>query len=164
MLQDLRFALLLIVKDRWYSAVAIIALSLGIGVNATVFTLVNAVLIRGLPYKDSAQLYVLGTLRKDNPRAGGVSLPDFREWQEAKSFTGIAASSGDAVNLSGDGSAPQQISSARMSANAFSLIAQQPLFGRDFSPADESAGGERVAILGHKLWKSRYAEDRGVLG
>ena len=78
MLRDLRFALHLIVKDRWYSSVAIVALSLGIGVNATVFTLVNAVLIRGLPYKDSQQLYILGSQRKDNPRAGGLSYLDFR--------------------------------------------------------------------------------------
>src|SRR5215212_5783935 len=119
MLQDLRFALHLIVKDRWYSAVAIVALSLGIGVNATVFTLVNAVLIRGLPYKDSAQLYVIGPQRKDNPRAGGMSLPDLRDWQEARSFSGIAASTGEPGNLSGDGSAPVQVSSSRITANAF---------------------------------------------
>ena len=81
MLKDLRFALHLIVKDRWYSGVAILALSLGIGVNATVFTMVNAVLIRGLPFKDSSRLYMLSVQRKDSPRPGPSSLPDFRDWQ-----------------------------------------------------------------------------------
>ncbi len=165
MLRDLRFALHLIVKDRWYSSVAIVALSLGIGVNATVFTLVNAVLIRGLPYKDSQQLYILGSQRKDNPRAGGLSYLDFREWQsQSRTFSGIAAMSGNGVNISGDGVAPQQASGAMMSANAFSVLGQPVLFGRDFLPSDEAPGAERVVIIGHKLWKNRYAEDRNVLG
>ena len=69
MLRDLRFALHLIAKERWYSAVAIVALALGIGVNATVFTLVNAILIRGLPYQDSAHLYMLGSQRQNGDRA-----------------------------------------------------------------------------------------------
>jgi len=72
MLKDLRYALHIIAKDRWYSAVAVVALSLGIGVNATVFTLVNAVLIRGLPYKDSSRLYVLSSQRQ-NDQNDGVS-------------------------------------------------------------------------------------------
>src|SRR5260370_28013075 len=71
MLRDLRFSLHLLVKDRWYSAVAIVALSLGIGLNATVFTLVNAVLIRGLPFNDSGSLYMLGAPRQGESRGGG---------------------------------------------------------------------------------------------
>ena len=82
MLRDLRFALHLLAKDRWYSAVAIVALALGIGVNATVFTLVNAVLIRGLPFKDSGQLYMLGSLRARRAASGGsVSYADFQDWR-----------------------------------------------------------------------------------
>ena len=165
MLKDFRFAIHLIVKDRWYSAVAILALSLGIGLNATVFTLVNAVLIRGLPYKDSHQLYVLGTWRKDNPRAGGMSYPDFRDWQaETKTFSVLSAASSGGANLSGDGVAPQQVNSASLTSNTFAMLVQPPLFGRDFMAADEQPGAERVAIIGYKLWKSRYAEDRNVLG
>jgi putative ABC transport system permease protein len=164
-IRDLRFALHLIAKDRWYSAVAIIALSLGIGVNATVFTLVNAVLIRGLPYKDAHQLYMLSVTRKDNPRPGGVSLLDFREWQaQSKSFSGMAAGANGASNLSGDGVAPQQAAGALMTWNAFSLLGEPPMLGRDFQPADEQPGAERVVIIGYKLWKSRYAEDRNVVG
>ncbi len=80
MLRDLRFALHLLAKDRWYSTVAVVALALGIGVNATVFTLVNAVLIRGLPFKDSGRLYMLGSLRAADKDAsgGGLAYADFR--------------------------------------------------------------------------------------
>src|SRR4051794_19623522 len=102
MLQDLRFALHLIVKDRWYSVVAIVALALGIGVNATVFTLVNAVLIRGLPYKDSAKLYMLSSQPQKGGRAG-VSALDLQEWKaQVKSFTGIGAFTGAGGNISDD--------------------------------------------------------------
>ena len=165
MLRDLRFALHLIVKDRWYSAVAIVALSLGIGLNATVFTLVNAVILRGLPYKDAQQLYVIGALRKDNPRPGDISLPELRDWQaQSKSFAGLAGTSDHDVTLSGDGIAPQAAQDADLTANTFSLLSQPLLFGRDFLPSDEQPGAERVAIIGYKLWKTRYTEDRHVLG
>jgi putative ABC transport system permease protein len=81
MLQDLRFALRLLVKERWFSGVAIVALALGIGLNATVFTLVNAVLIRGLPFKDSQDLYMLSWQHKRGGRTG-VSPLEFREWRD----------------------------------------------------------------------------------
>ena len=82
MLRDLRFAIHLMIKDRWYSAVAIVALALGIGLNATVFTLVNAILIRGLPYEDSPRLYMLGSQRQNGDR-NSVSVADLQDWRTA---------------------------------------------------------------------------------
>ena len=111
MLRDLRFALHLIVKDRWYSAVAIVALALGIGLNATVFTLVNAVLIRGLPFKDSASLYMLGSVKQGEGGNGGssVSLADLEDWRsQSRTFAGLAGFSNNGANLSDETSAPQQ--------------------------------------------------------
>src|SRR5258705_751635 len=100
MFRDLRYAFHLMVKDRWYSAVAIVALALGIGVNATVFTLVNAILIRGLPYEDSAQLYMLGSQKKDGERSS-VSAADLQDWRtQAKAFAGFAAFSNNGLNVS----------------------------------------------------------------
>ena len=164
MLKDLRFALHLIVKDRWYSAVAIIALALGIGVNATVFTLVNAVLLRGLPYKDSAKLYMLSSQRLQGGRSG-VSPQDLADWREqAKSFTGLAAFSGTGGNISDDRAAPQSVRAMRLSPNVFSLLGQQPLFGRDFAPGDDAPGAERVVLLGYSVWKNRYGDDRSIIG
>src|SRR6188508_816043 len=93
LLQDLRFALRLLVKDRWFSAVAIGALALGIGVNATVFTLVNAVLIRGLPFPEADRLFVLGVKPPTSTRGGEtISYPDLVEWRSAlTSYESLAA-------------------------------------------------------------------------
>jgi putative ABC transport system permease protein len=164
MLKDLKYALHLIIKDRWYSAVAVVALALGIGLNATVFTLVNAVLVKGLPYKDSNQLYMLSSQRQQGGRSG-VSPFDLEDWRsEVKSFTGLAAFSGTGGNIADDRAAPQSVRGMRLTPNVFSLLGQQPLFGRDFAPGDDSPGAERVIILGYQLWKNRYGDDRSVIG
>ena len=164
MLRDLRYAFHLMVKDRWYSAVSIVALALGIGVNATVFTLVNAILIRGLPYLDSARLYMLGSQNKDGIR-WDVSALDFQDWRsQAKTFVGLAAFNNNGVNVSDDRSAPQNARSASITANAFPLLALHPVIGRNFTPQDERSGAESVTIIGHAMWRSRYGEDRGILG
>ena len=164
MLKDLRFALHLIAKDRWYSAVAIIALALGIGVNATVFTLVNAVLLRGLPYKDSGRLYMLSSQRQQGGR-DAVSPFDLEDWKaEAKSFTGIAAFANAGANIADDRAAPQSVRAVRLTPNVFALLGQQPLFGRDFAPGDDAPGAERVVLIGYTLWKTRYGDDRSIVG
>ena len=164
MLRDVRFALHLMVKERWYSAVAIVALALGIGVNATVFTLVNAVLIKGLPFKDSGRLYMLTLQNKTGGRTG-VSYADLQDWRaQMRTFVGLGSFSGNTMNLSDDRSAPQQARGQMVSANTFALLGQQPLLGRDFAPGDDRKGAEPVAIIGYTIWKTRYAEDRNVLG
>src|SRR5437868_13658946 len=107
MLRDLRYAFHLMIKDRWYSAVAIVALALGIGVNATVFTLVNAILIRGLPYQDSARLYTLGSQDKDKNRVGVAAL-DLQDWRtQSKTYVGLPACNNNCVNVDDDRSARQ---------------------------------------------------------
>src|SRR6185295_739616 len=162
--KDLRYAFRMIAKERWYSAVAVLALSLGIGLNATVFTLVNAVLIKGLPYKDSDKLYMVASQRKDASRSS-VSYPDYEDWKaQQRSFDALGAFSGNGVNVSDDRAAAQQARSAAMTAGAFAVIGQRPLFGREFTPEDEKPGAESVAVIGYAMWKSRYGEDRGIVG
>src|SRR5262245_65871345 len=93
LIKDLQFACRLIVKHTWFSAVVVLALSLGIGVNATVFTLVNAVLIRGLPFKDSGQLYILGSQRSTDAggTGGGNSFLDLEDWRtQTRHFEALA--------------------------------------------------------------------------
>jgi predicted permease len=163
MLRDVRFALHLIVKDRWYSAVAIFALALGIGVNATVFTLVNAVLIRSLPFPEPDRLFVLSSDLQGV--ATGVSFADLADWRaQSKSFTGLAAFTAATANLSDDVSTPAQVRSASITSNMFSVVGQQPLAGRDFAPGDDQAGAAPVALIGYTLWQSRYAGDPAVVG
>ena len=164
MLRDLRFAFHLLAKERWYSAVAIVALALGIGVNATVFTLVNAILIRGLPYQDSAHLYMLGSQAQDGNRSS-VSALDYQDWRsQSRTFAGLAAFSNGGVNVSDERSAPQNARSAGLSANAFPMLAVRPILGRNFTTDDEKTGAENVVVIGYAMWKSRYAEDRNILG
>src|SRR5262249_18480305 len=130
--QDIRFAVRLLVKDKWFTAVAALALALGIGVNASVFTFVNAVLIRGLPINDPDRVMVAGT-RDGRNRDRGMSYPDFEDYRRAtRAFSGLAAHSGSTMNVSDEGRAPERFQGPYISANAFKLIGQPPLLGRDF--------------------------------
>ncbi|MGH9410214.1 MAG: ABC transporter permease [Vicinamibacterales bacterium] len=167
MLPDLRFALHLIVKDRWYSVIAVAALALGIGVNAAVFTLVDGALIRGLPFKDSSRLLMLGSPRQPvNPDASPeVSYPDLLDWRAAsRAFSGIAGFEPANVNVSDARSAAQQARATIVTANTFSLLGQQPLVGRDFTDADGRRGAAPVTILGYTLWQTRYNGDSSIVG
>jgi predicted permease len=163
-LQDLRFAIRLIVKERWYTAVAVAVLALGIGINAIGFTIVNAALIRGLPFHDSGQLYMLAWQARSGSRSS-LSHAELQDWRsQSHAFTGLAAFSGGSMNISDDRALPEEARGARLTANAFSVLGQQPLLGRDFAPGEDRKGAELVAILGYRLWKNRYGGDPGVLG
>src|SRR5579872_4511940 len=165
MLRDLRYALQLVAKEPWYSAVAVVALSLGIGLNATVFTLVNAVLIRGLPFKDSARLLVVGSQAKNAGGPGPVSLLDLADLRaQSKAFSALSGYDPNSMNISDDVAPPQQARGVRVTSNTFSVLAQPLLLGRDFVPDDERPGAQPVAILGYALWKSRYDGDPRVTG
>jgi putative ABC transport system permease protein len=163
-LQDLRFGLRLIAKERWFSAVAILALALGIGVNATVFTLVNAVLIRGLPFKDSQNLYMLSWQSKRGGRSN-LSYADFKDWRDqTKAFSGLGAWNNVNLNISDDRGLPEQARGTYLTANAFAVVGQQPLLGRDFGPQDERRGTDRAVIIGYRIWRNRYGGDSNVIG
>ena len=165
MLQDLRFALRLIVKERWFSAVAVVALALGIGLNATVFTLVNAVLIRGLPFQDAEDLYVVSWQPKRGQGRTGLSYAELKEWREqAKVFSSLGGWSYANMNISDDRGLPEQARGANLMANTFSVLGQQPLLGRDFRPEDEQRGRDLAVIIGYRIWKTRYSADPNVLG
>jgi putative ABC transport system permease protein len=165
LLHDLRFAFRLIAKDRWFTAVAVAALALGIGVNATVFTLVNAVLIRGLPFKDSAQLYMISPRNPTTGRNAGLSIFELEDWRaQAKTFAALAGFSNSQMNLADERGFPEQARGTYLTANAFQVLGQRPLLGRDFAPGEDARGAERVVIIGHGIWKNRYGMDPHVLG
>ena len=162
--QDIRFAVRLLAKDRWFTLAATIALALGIGLNTTVFTFVNAVLIRGLPFDEPDRIVSLGT-RDARDRDGGVSFKDFEDWRRsARSFTGLAAFGTTVMNVSDRGRAPERYSGPYISANAFHLIGQRPLLGRDFTAEDDRPGAAAVVILGNGVWKTRYGSDPSIVG
>jgi putative ABC transport system permease protein len=162
--QDLRFAVRLLIKDKWFTAIAVIALGLGIGVNATVFTFVNAVLIRGLPFNDPDRIVVVGA-RDARGRDRGVSYQDFQDMRAAaRTFSGMAAFSGQTMNVSDEGRTPERFQGPYMSANAFKLIGEQPVIGRDFLAEDDRPGAAAVVMLGNGVWKNRYGSDASILG
>lgn len=163
--QDLQFATRLLVKDKWFTLVAVVALALGIGVNATVFTFVNAVLLRGLPGDDAGRVLVLDVHDPVRDRSAGVSYLEFRDWTEAtRTFSGLAAYRGTTMNLSDEGRPAERFSGTFVSANGFSLLGQFPVLGRGFEPADDRPGATPVILLGGGVWKNRYGGDPTVIG
>jgi putative ABC transport system permease protein len=163
-LQDLRFAFRLIAKDCWFSTAAIVALALGIGVNAIGFTIVNAAFLRGLPFKDSDRLYLMAWQGRSGSRRG-FSHAELQDWRaRSRAFAGLAAFSNTTLNISDDRALPEEARGTWITANAFGVLGQQPLLGRDFGPADDRVGAEPVAILSYRIWKNRYGGDPAVFG
>src|SRR5579862_4280777 len=162
--RDLRFAVRMLVKDRWFTLAAASALALGIGANATVFTLVNAVLLRGLPFDKPEQIMALQTRTQKGPQAG-VSFEDFKDWRDRnKSFSHLTAMLGSSVNVSDNDNVPERYVGDYISWNLFRMIGQHPILGRDFEQSDDVDGAQPVAILGYGLWKGRYNGDPNVIG
>lgn len=164
LLQDLKYAVRLLIKDRWFTAIAATALALGIGVNATVFTFVNAVLIRGLPFDHQEQITWIGT-RDARGRDSGVSIKDFDDIRAAsKSFSELALWSNYNVNLSDDERAPEQFAGLYMNPGFFKVIGQRPALGRDFTPNDDQPSSAPTVIISQGIWKNRYASRPDAIG
>jgi predicted permease len=164
--QDIRFALRMSIKNPAFTAIVVFILTLGIGANTTVFTLVNAVLFRPLPFIHGERIMVLFS---SNPSIGyyrmGASYPDFEDWRkQSRSFDALAAWSAAPVNLSDPSSPPERYEATRMTPNSFDLIGQKPVLGRDFSDQDAQPGVAPVAILGYGIWKNRYGGDVTIIG
>jgi putative ABC transport system permease protein len=163
-LQDLRFAFRLIAKDRWFSTAALVALALGIGVNAIGFTIVNAAFLRGLPFKNSDRLYLMAWQGRSDSRRG-FSHAELQDWRaRSHAFADLAAFSNTTLNVSDERALPEEARGTWITANAFDVLRQQPLLGRDFGLADERVGAEAVAVLSYRIWKNRYGGDPAVIG
>jgi putative ABC transport system permease protein len=163
--QDLRFAARLLLKDRRFTVPAVLALALGIGMNGTMFTIVNA-MVRGLPIDGPER--ILSIHARDGAgrwRGFGVSYRDFLDFQaNSKAFTGLAAFSQSAMALGDDGHAAERASAAYVSANTFQLLGDRPMLGRDFVPQDDRPGAPAVVILGSRVWTTRYNADPSIVG
>jgi predicted permease len=158
LLQDLRFGFRMMLSNPGFTVVAIITLALGIGVNSTVFTIVNAVLINGLPFPDAQELMYIQSER-------GVSYLDYLDYkQQSRTLAGISAFAPLSADLSDQEIAAERVSAASITANMFSMLKQKPLMGRDFTAEDEKIGAQPVALIGHFLWQSRYGGKPDILG
>jgi putative ABC transport system permease protein len=162
--QDLRFAARLMLKDRWLSAAAILAIALGIGANTMGFSIVNAAFIRGFPFESAGELHSI-SWRSTAGRRLAASVLDLEDWRsQSRSFRALGAAVVGAVNISDGHAAPQQAQGARVTANLFEVLGQRPLLGRTFGAAENRQDGEPVVVIGHDIWSTRYARDPNVIG
>ena len=163
-MQDLRFAARRLIKDRRFTVAAIAALALGIGATSAVFTLVNVVLLRSLPFDDPERVMWLDT-RDEQNREFGVSLEDFEDWRRAsRTFSGMSAISMSPVNFTGDDRASDRYEGAYISSNGFAIIGARAAIGRGFGSEDDRPGAAAVVLLSHRVWQNRYGGDPSVVG
>ena len=162
--QDLRYAARTLKKSPGFTSVALLALALGIGANTTIFSIVNGVLLRPLPFRDPDRIMMLD--EKWLPRFPHFEATawDFLSWREqSRAFGQMAAFADVAFNLTGD-DRPERISGARVSANLPSLLGVDPVLGRSFTPEEDKDGNARLVLLGHNLWQRRFGGDPRVVG
>ncbi|HEY7446868.1 MAG TPA: ABC transporter permease [Vicinamibacterales bacterium] len=162
--QDLRFAVRMLFKDRWFTFMAVVVLSLGLGANNAVFTLVNAVLLRDLPFPKPEQIMMVVT-RDARARDTGISLRDFEDWQaSARTFSNMSFVFAGAFNVGDEGQLPEQYPGSYVSSNFFRMLGVTPALGRDFTPGDDKPGAPPVVLIGSTVWKQRYGSAPSVLG
>ena len=162
-LQDLRFAFRMLRKKPSFTIAAVLTLALGIGATTSIFSVVNSVLLRPLPYADSARVIVM---HETNPSVGSVavSYPNFLDWREqSQTIAQMAAVHNVNFNLSGVNQ-PESINGYGVSPNFLSLLGVRPVLGRDFLPSEEKTGTAPVALLSYKLWQSHLGADPNVVG
>lgn len=163
--QDLRYGLRMLWKSRGFTAVSALSLALGIGANTMIFSMVNALIIRPLPYADAGRLYVLaGTQLQKGIEEGGLSYPDFVDWQEQnRSFESVAAFYDRGFNLAGEHE-PERVEGSSVSANVFRVLGVAPALGRDFLSEEDQADAAPVVLISHGTWQRRFNSDLNVAG
>ena len=166
MLNDLRYSVRMLLKSRGFTVVALLTLALGIGGVTAVFSVVYAVLLRPLPFRDPDRLVMVWESHPEI-RKLQVTVPDFLDWQrQSQGFEQMAAYSFEAVNkvvLTGRGE-PEQLQATMVSENLFALLGVKPAVGRSFLPEECQSGHDRVAMLSHALWQRRFGADPSILG
>lgn len=168
LIQDLKYSLRMIRKNRSFTIIAVLTLALGIGVNTAIFSVVNNVLLRPLPYEDSEKLMVIGEV---NPHAAinpvSIAPANFKDYRDQnKTFQSMAfyrITSRSGFNLAGYGS-PERVVGAFTSAALFPTLGVKPELGRYFNPDEERPGAAKSVILSYALWERRYGLDRNIVG
>src|SRR5215510_13415539 len=161
--QDLRFGARMLAKKPGFTLIAVVTLALGIGANTTIFSVVNALLLRPLPYAEPERLVLLAERTRDGER-NGVPYPNFADWRtRAQSFAGMAMSGPESFNLIGVDN-PRRLSGRRVNWNFFSLLGVQPQLGRLFTEADDRYGAPRTVVISHGFWQRHFGGAADVIG
>ena len=165
LLQDMRYGLRLLWKSPGFTIVAMLSLALGVGANTAIFSIVNAVLLRSLPFSHPDRLVMIGA---NNRGVGaqdiGLSVPELDDLRtRAGVFDQVAATLGGPTNLTG-GEHPQRLELLEVSPNYFSMLGTSAHIGRVFGPGDEAPGFAEAAVISDSLWARGFGRDPGVLG
>src|SRR5262249_15710962 len=163
LLQDLRYGARMLLKKPGFTLIAVLTLALGIGANTAIFSVVHALLLRPLPYRDSDRLVLLS----DKPRQGRrstISYPNYSDWRErAQSFEAMASVRGESFNLTGV-DRPMQLRGRTVNWNFFQWLGVRPQIGRLFVEADGRYGAARTVLPSNGVWRERFGGDANAIG
>ena len=163
--QDIRYGLRTMRRAPWFTAVAVVTLALGIGANSAIFSVVNAVLLRPLPYPNADRLI---SIKRIDPRGGNVgetiSYPTYEDMRDQVPSLQHAAAYNAAYAWLGGGAEPERIEGAYASAGLFSTLGVAPALGRAYTDEEDRQGAPLVAVISHGLWQRRFGSDRGIIG
>jgi putative ABC transport system permease protein len=163
MIQDLRYGIRMLLKNPGFTSIAVFTLALGIGANTAIFSVINAVVLRPLPYAEADRLVFVG-----HSWAGGlprtISAPNYLDCREQnRVFESTALIKSWGANLTGQGR-PELLPGLQVSAEFFATLKTQPVLGRAFSPEDDRPGHDHVVIISYSLWQSRFGGDPQIIG
>ena len=163
LVQDIRYGIRMLVKNPGFTIVAVLALTLGIGADSAIFSVVNAVLLKPLPYHESDRLVFLSE-RSQVLEGMSIAYPNFLDWREQNnSFESIGVYRRQSYNLTGVGE-PERLEAGQVSADLFTVLRVNPSHGRVFTNDEDKPGAESVVVLSHALWQRRFGGDPGILG
>ena len=163
--QDVRYAFRGLVRSPGFTALTVLCLALGVGINSTVFSIADNVSLRSLPFAEAERLVVLYSTRPGGAdERARVSYPDYRDWKEqTRTFDDIAAYAYRSLSIT-DGVESERFQGSAISWNLFPLLGEQPMLGRPLSEEDDRPGAPPVVILSHGLWQRRFAADPSIVG
>jgi predicted permease len=162
--QDLNYGLRMLRKSPGFTLIALLTLAVGIGANTAIFSVVNTVLLRPLPYRDPDRLVMLWQISSIFGSQVGASAPEYHDYREGNHvFSRMGAYASLSFNLTG-GREPQRIKAARVTASLFDVLDVSPMFGRVIAPDEDQAGGPKVVVLGYSLWRDEFGSSPKILG
>ena len=162
--QDLRYGARMLAKHKAFTSIAVITLALGIGANTAIFSVVNELLLRPLPYRDAERIVMLWEVTPEGRHQNTTSRANFRAWRDqSASYDYIAAFTDQRFNLTGDGE-PEELSVQFALPDIFKVLGVDPILGRTLLPEDAEAGKPPVAVLSYPLWQRRFGGQSGIIG
>src|SRR5215475_6716950 len=165
LLQDLRYGARTLLKKPGFTLIAVITLALGIGANTAIFSVVDAVLLRPLPYPEAERLVFLFSTGSGGTSTFNSAPPDYREWRDQnRTLEGLGGFYYGDFNLAPAGGDPERVQGAYITSNFFNVLKVSPALGRLFTPEEDQFGRHRVALLSHGLWQRSFGGDRSIIG